>query len=109
MTTKPDGEPDARKSTDGSAPESNVIDLRAARRSEAVRQRALQGIVPETAEQIRRRMIQNISAGVLVVVLVAGGAWLVVRLRDSLKLEACLESGRRSCARIDTTQLPKSQ
>ena len=109
MTKKLDAEPDTGKSANGSAPEANVIDLRAARRSQAARQRALQGIVPETADQIRRRMIQNISAGILVVVLVAGGAWLVVRLRDSLKLEACLESGRRSCARIDTTQLPKSQ
>ena len=86
-----------------------MIDLKAARRREAARRRALKGIVPETPEQVRRRMIQNVSAGLLVVLLVAGGAWLVVRLRDSLNLEACFESGRRNCGRIDTKQLPKSQ
>lgn len=109
MTAKPDGEPDAHKSADGSGHDAKVIDLKAARRRQTAERRALQGIVPETAEQIRRRMIQNVSAVLLVVLLVTGGAWLVVRLRDSLKLEACLESGRRGCAHIDTTQLPKSQ
>ena len=105
MTTEPGG-PDTNKDR---RPDAEIIDLRAARRRETARRRALAGIVPETPEQVRRRMIQNVSAGLLVLALVGGGSWLIVRLRDSLKLEACFESGRRNCARIDTTQIPKSQ
>lgn len=67
----------------------------------------MDGIVPETAEQVRRRMFQNLFAMALVIGLIGGGAWLIIHLRESLKMEACLESGRRNCAKIDTTKVGK--
>jgi len=38
---------------------------------------------------------------VAVVVLLVFGIWVIRALDDSQKAQACLESGRRDCARID--------
>ena len=38
---------------------------------------------------------------IVLAALVIGGAWLIVELRHSLRMEACLESGRRNCYPID--------
>ena len=79
----------------------DIIDLKAARKRENARQRALAGIVPETREQVRRRMFENLVATAVVVVLVVGGAWLIITLRENFKVQACLESGRRNCERMN--------
>jgi len=88
-------------------PAAKIVDFKTAQRREMARRRALEGYVPETPEQMRLRLWQNLSAALVVIALVAGGIWLIVHLRDGLKMEACVESGRRNCAPIDTTQPPK--
>lgn len=49
----------------------------------------------------RIRSQQNIAALLLVVLLAATGIWLIVQLRDSLRTEICIESGRRHCAPLE--------
>lgn len=84
-----------------------IIDLEAARRREVARRRALEGIVPETRDQVRLRMFQNVSAGMFVMALVVGGAWLIVTLRENYKIQACMESGRRNCERMNADGVRK--
>jgi hypothetical protein len=84
-----------------------IIDLKAARRRDTARRLALQGILPETRDQVRHRMVQNLWASLIVITLVGGGAWLIANLRESLRLEHCFETGRRTCLKIDTEKLPK--
>jgi hypothetical protein len=90
------------------SPGAQIISIKVVRRREKLRRRVQEGFVPETKADVRRRMTQNLMAGAVVLALVVGGMWLVVRLRDGLRLEACLESGRRNCAKIDTSQLPRT-
>ena len=71
------------------------------------RQRALAGIVPETREQVRRRMFENLVVTAVVAALVVGGAWLIITLRENFRLQACLESGRRNCERLDAAGVRK--
>ena len=87
--------PSARRSAE-------IIDFKAARRRELQRRRAKDGYVAETSEQARRRTMQNLAAAAVVFGLVVGGLWLIVHLRESLKIEECVESGRRNCVTIDT-------
>jgi hypothetical protein len=44
---------------------------------------------------------QNIAAILVLLALLAGGLLLFVELRSSLRMEACIESGRRNCAPIE--------
>ena len=37
----------------------------------------------------------------VVVVLIAGGIWLVNAMIDARKAEECMESGRRNCSPVD--------
>jgi ferric-dicitrate binding protein FerR (iron transport regulator) len=50
----------------------------------------------------QRRGWQNAAAAVLLIALIAGGALLIRHLQASMKMEACVESGRRDCAIIET-------
>ncbi len=50
----------------------------------------------------RGRMVrQNIASIILLLAIVLAGALLITSLRSSMKMQACVESGRRDCARID--------
>ena len=83
-------------------PKGDVVDLEVVRRRELRRRQTASGHVPETPDEFRRRMIQNVAAAAVVLALVVGGAYLIVYLRNAMKLEACLESGRKNCVRVDT-------
>ncbi len=45
--------------------------------------------------------LQNIAAIVVLVALAAAGAYFISELRKSTAIQACIDSGRRDCARID--------
>ena len=77
-----------------------VIDLDKARRKGQPNQRGV--IAPEILQEAHRiRTWQNVIALLLVGFLIAGGAWLIVRLRDGLQTEICIEAGRRNCIPSD--------
>ncbi len=46
-------------------------------------------------------MRQNLAAFVAVVILLAAGAWLVDRLAAYSRTMACIESGHRSCLKLE--------
>ncbi len=48
-------------------------------------------------EDERRRVLQNLVAAVLIMLLIVSGFWLIDRLRTSARIEACLEAGHRNC------------
>ena len=52
-------------------------------------------------EDERRRMRANLIAAAVVVALLGFGVYLFVEMRDAVRLEECLMSGRRNCARVD--------
>jgi hypothetical protein len=60
---------------------------------------------PDVAED-RRRMQQNLAALVAVVVLLVLGVWMIDRLKAYSRAMACLESGHRSCLKLDVNQPP---
>lgn len=45
-------------------------------------------------------MRQNLAAAVVLIVLLLVGGWLVMHLRMSLRVEACLEAGYRNCSML---------
>ena len=47
------------------------------------------------------RTLQNCAALVVLLLLILGGWFLISHLRESLRLEACIESGFRNCTRIE--------
>lgn len=47
----------------------------------------------------KRRMRQNVVAGLAVVFLLVVGYWLVERFDESRRLVLCLEAGHRNCTR----------
>jgi hypothetical protein len=61
--------------------------------------------LPDDAED-RRRMQQNLAALVAVVVLLVLGAWMIDRLKAYSRAMACIESGQRSCLKLDVRQPP---
>ena len=79
-----------------------IVDFGAARRRKPQRRRSREGFVAETPDEVRRRTMQNLASAAVVAALVIGGLWLIVHLRQSLKVEECVESGRRNCVTIDT-------
>lgn len=52
-------------------------------------------------EEERVRMRQNIAVAVVLIVLMCAGGWLVMHLRESLRIEACIEAGHRSCSTLN--------
>ena len=58
----------------------------------------------DDAAEDRRRMLQNVAALALVVVLLVLGTWLIDRLRAYSRTLACIDSGHRSCMQLDTRQ-----
>jgi hypothetical protein len=48
-------------------------------------------------EAERRRILQNLAAAILIILLIASGFWLIDHLRASARIEACLEAGHRNC------------
>ena len=51
-------------------------------------------------------MQQNLAALVAVVVLLVLGAWMIDRLKAYSRAMACIESGQRSCMKLDVNQPP---
>ena len=49
----------------------------------------------------------TVLAGLVVVVLVVGGWFLVQRMIADAKIQDCVMSGRHNCAPIDTSKLPR--
>jgi hypothetical protein len=54
----------------------------------------------------RRRMLQNLAALAVVLVLVVLGAWMIERLRIYSRTMACIEAGHRSCLQLDVERSP---
>jgi hypothetical protein len=42
---------------------------------------------------------------IVLVVLVAAGLFIMFELRDASRIQDCVQSGRRNCAPVDTTNL----
>ena len=61
--------------------------------------------VPDPAED-RQRVLQNWAALAVVVVLLVLGGWLIERLKVYSRTMACIESGHRSCLKLDVDQPP---
>jgi hypothetical protein len=55
---------------------------------------------PDDDEQ--HRMTANLAAIIVALIVVIGGFWLIVNLRDAVKNEECLMFGLRKCAKIET-------
>jgi hypothetical protein len=61
--------------------------------------------LPDPAED-RQRMRENLAALAAVVVLLLLGAWMIERLSAYSRNLACIESGHRSCLKLDVGQHP---
>ena len=90
----------------GSVAQAEVIDLQLARAQRAARARRFASGAATThrtglAEAQRMTTLQNIAAIVVLVALAAAGAYFISELRKSTAIQACIDSGRRDCARID--------
>jgi hypothetical protein len=57
-------------------------------------------------DEDRQRMRENLAALAAVVVLLVLGTWLIDRLSAYSRNLACIESGHRSCLKLDVGQLP---
>ena len=51
-------------------------------------------------------MRQNLAVLAVVVVLLVLGVWMIDRLRAYSRAMACIESGSRSCLKLDVNQSP---
>ena len=58
------------------------------------------------AAEDRRRMRQNLAVLAVVVVLLVLGVWMIDRLRAYSRAMACIESGSRSCLKLDVNRPP---
>ena len=58
-------------------------------------------------DDYRHRMMVNMAAVAVTVVLAIGGVWLALQLADVRKKQDCLLSGRRNCAPIDIKALER--
>ena len=56
-------------------------------------------------DDYRHRMMVNLAALGVIVVLASAGAWLAITLADMRKTQDCFLSGRRNCAPIDMQTL----
>ena len=86
------------------AASADIVDLEVIRRRKANKMGASEAAVSRHDEQHRRKSTQNIGALLLIAAIVAGGAWLIVQLQASMRLEACIESGRRNCGQIELSK-----
>jgi hypothetical protein len=55
----------------------------------------------EQEDTYRHRMMVNLAALAVTVVLALAGVWLAMQIADMRKNQDCLLSGRRNCAPID--------
>jgi hypothetical protein len=60
----------------------------------------------EGDDDYRHRMLMNLAAFVVTIVLATAGAWLAITLAEVRKNQDCVLSGRRNCAPIDVQSLP---
>jgi hypothetical protein len=60
---------------------------------------------PDPAED-RQRMSENLAAIAIVAVLLVLGVWMIDRLAAYSRTMQCIESGHRSCLKLDVGQLP---
>jgi hypothetical protein len=58
-------------------------------------------------DNYRHRMLVNLAALAVTVVLAIGGAWLALQMADVRKKEDCVLSGRRNCMPIDVNTLKR--
>jgi hypothetical protein len=57
----------------------------------------------DETDDYRHRMMVNLAALFITVVLAVAGAWLAVQIADIRKNQDCVLSGRSNCMRIETT------
>jgi len=50
------------------------------------------------AEEDRLRMRQNLAAAVVLLGLLVVGSWVIVHLRESARIEMCVEAGHPDCS-----------
>ena len=80
-----------------------IIEFRPRRRSIKAAAPVIDPLRRFEIDDYRRRMQQNITAAVVLVVLVAAGLWLFHQLKESSRVLACVEAGLRDCLPIDRT------
>ncbi len=61
----------------------------------------------EGDDDYRHRMLMNLAAFVVTIVLATAGVWLAITLTEMRKNQDCVLSGRRNCAPIDVQALPR--
>ena len=57
-------------------------------------------------DDFRERMITNVVAFVVVIILTGLGIWLAVSISDLRKSQDCVLMGRRDCARVGAATAP---
>jgi hypothetical protein len=62
--------------------------------------------LPDPAED-RQRMRENFGAIAVVAILLALGVWMIDRLSAYSRTMQCIESGHRSCLKLDVDQPPR--
>jgi hypothetical protein len=60
----------------------------------------------EGEDDYRHRMLMNLAAFVVTIVLATAGVWLAITIAEMRKNQDCVLSGRRNCAPIDVRSLP---
>lgn len=61
----------------------------------------------EHDDNYRHRMMVNLAALAVTVVLSVAGVWLVIQIADMRKNQDCVLSGRRNCSPIDVKALER--
>jgi hypothetical protein len=61
----------------------------------------------EGDDDYRHRMLMNLAAFIVTIVLATSGVWLAITLAEMRKNQDCVLSGRRNCAPIDVQALPR--
>ncbi len=57
-------------------------------------------------DDYRHRMLMNLAALVVTIMLATAGIWLAITIAEMRKNQDCALSGRRNCAPIDVQSLP---
>lgn len=60
----------------------------------------------ECDDDYRHRMLMNLAALVVTIMLATAGIWLAITIAEMRKNQDCALSGRRNCAPIDVQSLP---
>lgn len=81
-----------------------AVDLKTVRKAKALKRMPDGAALSDSGDRARRRVLQNVAAVDCLLMIVVLGAWLIMQLRAGMKLETCIETGRRKCAPIESSR-----